>query len=69
MANEPIHDKDYNLVSVLYHALQGSETTTTYIRDAEQANDRELAEYFREAQEQYKRLADQAKKLLAQRIG
>ena len=30
-------DEHYNVVSVLYHALQGSETVGEYIGDAEQA--------------------------------
>ena len=30
-------DERYNLVSVLYHALQAGETTQQYIQDAEKA--------------------------------
>ena len=47
-------DEHYNLVSVLYHALQGSETVGQYIGDAEQAGDEKLAEFFRQAQASYK---------------
>ena len=35
-------DDTYDLVSVLYHALQGAETARHYIQDAEQAGDQEL---------------------------
>ena len=28
-------DEQYNLVSVLYHALQGADTCATYLQDAE----------------------------------
>jgi rubrerythrin len=64
-----IKDESYNLISILYHALQGAETYNQYIADAEQAGDNELARFFRDVQEQEKQRAEQAKKLLAQRIG
>ena len=47
-----IPDEIYDIVSVLYHALQGAETYDRYIRDAEQRGDQELAQYFREVQEE-----------------
>ena len=62
-------DKNYNLVSILYHALQGAETYNHYIADAEQEGDNELAKFFRDVQEQEKQRAERAKKLLSQRIG
>lgn len=62
-------DKNYNLVSILYHALQGAETYNQYIADAEQEGDNELAKFFRDVQEQEKQRAERAKKLLSQRIG
>jgi hypothetical protein len=34
-------DDTYNLVSVLYHALQGAETARHSLQDAEQAGDQE----------------------------
>ncbi|MEX0762424.1 MAG: hypothetical protein WD333_08345 [Dehalococcoidia bacterium] len=62
-------DEHYNLISVLYHALQGGETSATYEEDAGQAGDQELADFFRKVRGQYKEAADEAKKLLGQRIG
>jgi hypothetical protein len=38
-----VPDEIYDIVSVLYHALQGAETYEQYIRDAEQRGDQELA--------------------------
>lgn len=35
-------DEQYNLVSVLYHALHGAETVEAYILDAEAAGDERL---------------------------
>jgi len=58
-------DITYNLVSVVYHALQGAETTSLYIADAEQEGNQELATFFREAKDEYQRRADRAKQLLA----
>ena len=62
-------DKTYNLVSILYHALQGAETYQQYIRDAEQNGDQDLAQFFREVQEEERRRAERAKQLLGQRLG
>lgn len=61
------HDAQYNLISVLYHALQGGDTISQYMSDAQ--GDPELAEFLQQAQGQYKQIADQAKKLLAQQLG
>lgn len=61
-------DVTYNLVSILYHALQGAETYDQYIRDAEQRNDKDLAQFFRDTKEENQRRADRAKQLLAQRL-
>jgi hypothetical protein len=50
-----VRDEHYNLVSILYHSLQGAETYDTYISDAEGAGDQELAQFFREVQEEERR--------------
>jgi rubrerythrin len=59
-------DATYNLVSVLYHALQGAETYAQYASDA--GSDQGLANFFREVQQQEQQRADRAKQLLAQRL-
>jgi len=59
-------DTTYNLISVLYHALQGAETYGQYASDA--ASDQDLASFFREVQQQEQQRADRAKQLLAQRL-
>ena len=56
----------YDLVSILYHALDGADTYEMYIEDAEEAGDDELTQFFREAQGEEKRRADRAKQLLMQ---
>ena len=62
-------DITYNLISVVYHALQGAETTALYIADAEQEGNQELAAFFREAKDEYQRRGDRAKQLLATHLG
>jgi rubrerythrin len=57
----------FNLVSVLYHALEGGATYDKYIQDAEQEGDQELADFFRQVQQQDSQRAQQAKSLLDQR--
>jgi hypothetical protein len=58
----------YDLVSVIYHALQGAETYDRYIADAEERGDRELADFFRDVQERNCGIADRGKALLRDRL-
>jgi rubrerythrin len=53
-------------VSVLYHALEGGATYDKYIQDAEQEGDKELAQFFRQIQQEDAQRA-QAKSLLDNR--
>ena len=62
-------DEQYNLVSVLYHVLQGADTCGTYLQDAERAGDQDLVAFFREVHGTYQQLADRSKTLLRQRLG
>jgi hypothetical protein len=61
-------DEHYNLVSVLYHCLETASTCDTYIQDAQQSGDNDLAQFFREVQEQNRSCAERAKQLMSQRI-
>jgi hypothetical protein len=63
-----VKDEHYDLVSVLYHALQAGATYNDYIRDAEQAGDGEVAEFFRTIQAQDRERAERAEVLLAARF-
>lgn len=58
-------DITYDLVSILYHALQGAETYDRYVEDAIDSSDYEIARFFREVQEEERRRADRAKAILA----
>ena len=66
MAETGTKDKNYNLTSVLYHALQGGENYDQYISDAQ--GDDELVQFFKDVQQEEKSRAERAKKLLAQRL-
>lgn len=61
-------DEQYDLVSVLYHALQGAEESLQYIEDAREAKDDELANFFAEVQQEDRDRGDRAKRLLVSRI-
>jgi hypothetical protein len=60
-------DEHFNLISVLYHALQCSACCETYLNDAQQAGDRDLTDFFQDVKRQNQSLAERAKQLLAQR--
>ena len=62
--NEYTMDKDYNLVSVLYHALQAAETCAQYGQDAQSEGSPEVAEFLQRVQEDNTRIAKSAKELL-----
>ena len=66
--NTGTQDVHYNLVSILYHALQGAETYDQYIKDAEQGGNQDLAQFFRDVKDENQRRADRAKQLLAQNL-
>ena len=63
--NTGTRDIVYNLVSTIYHTLQGAETEAIYIADAEQEGDQELVQFFQEIKQENQRRADRAKRLLA----
>lgn len=67
--NTGTQDVHYNIISILYHALQAAETTDQYIQDAEQSGNQDLTQFFRDVKEENKRRADRAKQLLGQLLG
>jgi hypothetical protein len=62
-------DKDYNIIWFTENCLDNVLRLDTYIQDAEREGDSELAEFFRKAQQESRKGADQGKALLASRIG
>ena len=61
-------DKDYNIIWFTEVCLNNVLRLETYIKDAERENDKELAEFFRKAQAESRKGAEQGKQLLAARI-
>ena len=57
-------DEHYNLISVLYHSLQGADACGRYLLDAETSGDERLAGFLREAQAMQTQLAERAKLML-----
>jgi hypothetical protein len=59
-------DTTYNLISVMYHTLQGCQTYEQYAHDAEQAGQQEIAQFFRDTGREFERCAQRGQQLLAQ---
>jgi len=62
--NERTMDKDYNLISVLYHALQGVDTCQRYRQDAQREGSPEVAQFLEQVLQQQQQIALRAKELL-----
>ncbi|HEV2782763.1 MAG TPA: hypothetical protein VGX25_25505 [Actinophytocola sp.] len=62
-------DKDYNIIWFVEQCLSNALRLETYIQDAERERDTELAEFFRRAQGESRKGAEQGKELLAKRLG
>lgn len=58
----------YDLISVAYHALQGAETYECYVQDAQKEGDQELADFFRQTQQQCQQTGADAQQLLSSRL-
>ncbi|TWP43819.1 hypothetical protein FKR81_42020 [Lentzea tibetensis] len=62
-------DKDYNIIWFVEACLSNALRLETYVQDAESAGDADLADFFRRAQGESRKGAEQGKELLAQRLG
>ena len=61
-------NKQYDLVSILYHALEGAQTYARFVEDAGREGDQELAQFFLQVQQEENNRAERAKQLLSARI-
>jgi hypothetical protein len=61
-------DKDYNIIWFVEACLSNVLRLETYAQDAERDGDQELAEFFRRAQGESRKGAEQGKSLLRQRL-
>ena len=58
-------DETYDVVAVLYHALKGADNCQKYMQDA--PND-ELRQFFEQAQQMQRQLAEQAKQCMHRQL-
>jgi hypothetical protein len=56
-------NETYDVIAVLYHALQGAENCQIYLQDAK---DGQLRDFFQQALDVQRQLADQGKQVLQQ---
>jgi hypothetical protein len=61
-------DKDYDIIWFTEACLSNALRLETYIHDAEQQGDSELADFFRRAQAESRKGAEQGKQLLRTRL-
>jgi hypothetical protein len=62
-------DKDYNIIWFVENCLSNVLRMEQYAQDAEREGDRELADFFRRAQGESRKGAEQGKQLLRSRLG
>jgi hypothetical protein len=62
-------DKDYDIIWFTETCLSNALRLETYIQDAERGGDTELAMFFRKAQAESRKGAEQGKQLLRKRLG
>jgi hypothetical protein len=61
-------DKDYNIIWFTEQCLSNALRLETYIQDAERDGDSELADFFRRAQGESRKGAEQGKDILRKRL-
>jgi hypothetical protein len=61
-------DKDYNLIWFTEQCLSNALRLETYVQDAERDGDSELADFFRRAQGESRKGAEQGKEQLRKRL-
>jgi hypothetical protein len=61
-------DKDYNLIWFTEQCMSNALRLETYIKDAERDGDSELAEFFKRAQGESRKGAEQGKEQLRKRL-
>lgn len=70
MAQETTGTRDvtFDVISVLYHALETAHTTVTYEEDARDEGQAEIADFFKEVIATNRKIADGAKEILRKRL-
>ncbi|AHY47020.1 Hypothetical Protein RradSPS_1737 [Rubrobacter radiotolerans] len=63
-----VKDKNYNLISVLYHSSDNVLTVQQYVEDARREGDEEAATFFQNIVDNNQKAVEQAKQMLSQRL-
>ncbi|MCG7591055.1 MULTISPECIES: hypothetical protein [unclassified Halomonas] len=66
--NHPVNDKNFDMVSTLYHASQGVQLSQQFSQDAKEKSDQETQAFFDRVTQHYEDIADEARKLLKQTL-
>jgi thymidylate kinase len=66
--NHPVNDKNFDMVSTLYHASQGVQLSQQFSQDATEKSDQEAQAFFDRVTQHYEDIADEARKLLKQTL-
>ena len=66
--NRPVNDKNFDMVSTLYHASQGVQLSQQFSQDAKEKSDQEAQAFFDRVTQHYEDIADEARKLLKQTL-
>lgn len=66
--SSPATDKNYNLIKAVHDSLQNVYQTETYIGDAEDQGDQELADWFRRIQDNNRKAGKQGQQMLLARL-
>lgn len=66
--SSPIKDKNYNLIWAIEASLSNVSQLETYIQDAREQGDEELATWFKKIQENNRTAGQQGKEMLLQRL-
>ncbi|WP_446220712.1 hypothetical protein [Micromonospora sp. IBHARD004] len=64
----PVKDKNYDLIHAIQLSLEHIWRMETYISDAEDRGDTELANWFRKMQDNNRKAGEQGKKMLMERM-
>ncbi|HBM28267.1 hypothetical protein NH398_06825 [Halomonas sp. CnH100-B] len=66
--NRPVNDKNFDMVSTLYHASQGVQLSQQFSQDAKEKSDQDAQAFFDRVAQHYEDIADEARKLLKQTL-
>lgn len=66
--SQQVSDTEYDLISLVYHALQSADTYQIYEDDAKESGNTELQQLVSEAREQNMMIAQRAREMLKKQI-